>query len=159
MPNLSIDPAETNAFRAINSAWKANATVSRAGDRYVISGLTKQASTELVTSLAIHGQRVAAAGTPIKKPRIALFEPPNSMDAGWAKWVLERYGFEFASVNTPDIAGNLKDRIDVLVHRRRSARHPSGRRLWTAHRRRRQTMMRASSHWMRSSAAVARWSR
>ena len=32
-----------------------------------------------------------------------LFEPPNSMDAGWTKWVLERYGFEFTSVNTADI--------------------------------------------------------
>ena len=113
--NLSIDPAETNAFRAINTAWKANATVSRSGDRYVISGMTEQASTDLVTSLAIHGQRVAAAGTPIRKPRIALFEPPNSMDAGWAKWVLERYGFEFASVTTPDFAGTLRDRFDVLV--------------------------------------------
>ena len=113
--NLSIDPAETNAFRAINTAWKANATVSRSGNRYVISGMTEQASTDLVTSLAIHGQRVAPAGTPIRKPRIALFEPPNSMDAGWAKWVLERYGFEFASVTTPDFAGTLRDRFDVLV--------------------------------------------
>ena len=51
----------------------------------------------------------------MKKPRIGLFEPPNSMDAGWTKWVLERYGFEFTSLNTPDITGNLKDRIDVLV--------------------------------------------
>jgi hypothetical protein len=29
--------------------------------------------------------------------------------------VLERFGFEFLSLNTPDITGNLKDRIDVLV--------------------------------------------
>ena len=56
-------------------------------------------SNEIATSLAIRGERVAAAGQAIKKPRIALFEPPNSMDAGWTKWVLERYGFEFTSVN------------------------------------------------------------
>jgi hypothetical protein len=113
--HLSINPAETNAFRAINTAWHASATVSRAGDRYVISGLSDAAMTDLVKSLAIHGERVASAGTPIRKPRIALFEPPNSMDAGWTKWVLERYGFEFASLNTPDITGNLRDRFDVLV--------------------------------------------
>jgi len=29
--------------------------------------------------------------------------------------VLERYGFEFASVTTPDFAGTLRDRFDVLV--------------------------------------------
>ena len=113
--NLSVNPAETNAFRAVNAAWKANATVSRVGDRYVISGMSDAAMADLVKSLALTGERVAAGGTPMKKPRIGLFEPPNSMDAGWTKWVLERYGFEFTSLNTPDITGNLKDRIDVLV--------------------------------------------
>ena len=113
--HLSISPAETNAFRAINAAWKANATVSRAGDRYVISGLSDVAQGELTGSLAINGERVASAGTALRKPRIALFEPPNSMDAGWTKWVLERYGFEFASINTLDITGNLRDKFDVIV--------------------------------------------
>jgi hypothetical protein len=113
--HLSINPAETNAFRAINAAWKANATVGRAGDRYVISGMSGVAQGELAGSLAINGERVASAGTALRQPRIALFEPPNSMDAGWTKWVLERYGFQFASINTPDITGNLRDRFDVLV--------------------------------------------
>jgi hypothetical protein len=113
--HLSINPAETNAFRAINAAWKANATVSRSGDRYVISGMNEAAMNDLAKSLAIAGERVAAPGTPMRKPRIALFEPPNSMDAGWTKWVLERFGFEFTSLNTADITGNLKERIDVLV--------------------------------------------
>ncbi|HYE87979.1 MAG TPA: M14 family metallopeptidase, partial [Vicinamibacterales bacterium] len=113
--HLSIDPAETNAFRAINTAWRQNLAVSRAGGKYVISGLSDRAMTELAESLALTAERVASAGTAIRKPRIALFEPPNSMDAGWTKWVLERFGFEFISVNTPDISGNLKDRFDVLV--------------------------------------------
>ena len=113
--HLAINPAETNAFRAINAAWKANASISRAGDRYVISGMSAAAMNELAKTLAIGGERVAAAGTAIKKPRLALFEPPNSMDAGWTKWVLERFGFEFTSLNTADITGNLSERIDVLV--------------------------------------------
>jgi len=113
--HVAIDPAETNAFRALNMAWKANGQVSRAGGRYVISGLNDSTLNEIASSLAIHGERVATAGQAIKKPRIALFEPPNSMDAGWTKWVLERYGFEFTSINTPDITGNLRDRFDVIV--------------------------------------------
>jgi len=112
---VAIDPAETNAFRALNMAWKANGQVSRAGGRYVISGMNDAAMNEIASTLAIHGERVAAAGQAIKKPRIALFEPPNSMDAGWTKWVLERYGFEFTSVTTPDLTGNLRDRFDVIV--------------------------------------------
>jgi hypothetical protein len=113
--HVAVNPAETNAFRAINAAWNANASVSRAGDRYVISGMSDAALSALSKSLMINGERVSAAGTPLRKPRIALFEPPNSMDAGWTKWVLERFDFAFTSVNTPDITGNLKDRFDVLV--------------------------------------------
>jgi hypothetical protein len=113
--HLAIDPTETNAFKAINLAWKANAQVSRAGGRYVISGASDATLNEITASLAIRGERVASAGAAIKKPRLALFEPPNSMDAGWTKWVLERFGFEFTSVTTPDFAGNLRDRFDVIV--------------------------------------------
>jgi hypothetical protein len=111
----SISAAETNAFRVINRAWAANASVSRSGDKYVIAGMNDAAIFALTSSQDVNSERVAAAGTPIKKPRIALFEPPNSMDAGWTKWVLERYGFEFTSINTPDITGNLRDKFDVIV--------------------------------------------
>jgi len=113
--HLSISPQETNAFRAVNAAWKLNGTVGRRGDRYIISGLSEPAMADLATSLAITGECVAAPGDPIRKPRIGLFEPPNSMDAGWTKWVLERYGFELTSLTAADISGTLKDRIDVLV--------------------------------------------
>ncbi|MBY0492597.1 MAG: hypothetical protein K2Y23_00150 [Cyanobacteria bacterium] len=113
--HLAIDPAETNVFKALNRVWQLNAQVSRAGGRYVISGASDAQLSEITTSFAIRGERVSAAGQAVKRPRLALFEPPNSMDAGWTKWVLERYGFEFASLNTPDITGNLRDRFDVIV--------------------------------------------
>jgi hypothetical protein len=113
--HLSLSPRETNAFRALNAAWKADGTVGRRDDRYIISGLSERAMADLVTSLAITGECVAEPGDPIRKPRIGLFEPPNSMDAGWTKWVLERYGFELTSLTAADISGTLTDRIDVLV--------------------------------------------
>ncbi|HUQ86627.1 MAG TPA: M14 family zinc carboxypeptidase [Vicinamibacterales bacterium] len=113
--HTAISPAETNAFRVINEAWKQNASVSRSGDKYVISGMRDDWLLHLASSLGVNSERVGAPGAAMKKPRIALFEPPNSMDAGWTKWVLERYGFEFASVDTPDITGNLRDKFDVIV--------------------------------------------
>jgi len=113
--HLSISPQETNTFRALNAAWKAGASAGRRGDRYIISGLSESAMAELVASLAIAGERVEEAGVPIRKPRIGLFEPPNSMDAGWTRWVLERYGFDFVSLTSADIEGTLSARIDVLV--------------------------------------------
>ena len=40
----------------------------------------------------------AAAGTPLARPRIALHRPwTASMDEGWSRWTLERYGFAFSS--------------------------------------------------------------
>ena len=52
-PSLAIDPAQNNAFRAANQAWKSGASVgwapgdSGASGRYVISGLTSEAQDTL----------------------------------------------------------------------------------------------------------------
>ncbi|HJQ36080.1 MAG TPA: hypothetical protein VKB93_02975, partial [Thermoanaerobaculia bacterium] len=113
--HVVLDAAETNIFRALNMVWKAGGQVGRSGNAYAISAVPETMMNEIAGSLAIHGQRAATSGDAIKQPRIALFEPPNSMDAGWTKWVLERYGFEFASINTPDVTGNLRDKFDVIV--------------------------------------------
>jgi hypothetical protein len=89
-----------------------------AAGAYVIGGLSESAMTNLVTSLALQGERVAAtAGVEIRKPRIGLYRPwQASMDEGWTRWLLERYDFEFVSVYPPDFrAGSLADRLDVLI--------------------------------------------
>ena len=113
--HVSLDPAETNIFRALNMVWKAGGQVGRVGSAFVVSAVPDATLNEMAAALAVHGNWIGSGGDAIKQPRIALFEPPNSMDAGWTKWVLERYGFAFASINTPDIAGNLRDNYDVIV--------------------------------------------
>jgi hypothetical protein len=121
-PALSLDPAQNNTFRAVNAAWKAGATVrldtARAGGiRYVISGAGPSAIDGWVNTLTLKGERTAAAGVELKKPRLGLYQPwMASMDAGWTEWLLEQYGFDFANVRNADIqAGNLRDRFDVLI--------------------------------------------
>ena len=38
------------------------------------------------------------------------------MDEGWTRWLLEMYGFDFASLHNPDVlAGGLGDRYDVIM--------------------------------------------
>src|SRR6266568_4980411 len=102
-PALSLDPAQNNAYRAINRAWTSGASVSFANGRYLIAGLTDAQQMDLVTSLALVAERAAAAGTPIKKPRIGLVQPWNaSMDEGWTRWVLEQYGFEYIPLHPAD---------------------------------------------------------
>ncbi len=117
-PALALSPAENNAFRAINRAWRSGAGVrfDAASGRYVITGLTPAAQDELVTSYAVRGERVTAAGPAAPKPRIGVFLANTSMDEGWTRWVLDAFEFEYVRVSGEEIqAGNLRSRVDVLV--------------------------------------------
>jgi hypothetical protein len=117
---IAIDPAQNNAFRAVNLAWKRGASVhfvrgsSSFPARYLIDGTADAAST--VSSLALIAERTDAKGTPISKPRIGVYEPwGGNMDAGWTRWVLEQYGFDFATVRPADLHAPLSTTLDVLV--------------------------------------------
>ncbi len=84
-----VDPAQNNAFRAINRAWKAGGAVQfvAAGDRrarYVITGVDRRgAQPSWSTSLALQAERAAAPrGVAVKKPRIGLYQP---WTAAWTK--------------------------------------------------------------------------
>ncbi len=121
-PVLMVDPAENNAYRAVNLAWDLRATVGvvRAPDgtgrRFAISGLREAAQDSLVKGLALTAQRGSEAGEKLAKPRIGLFGPwTGSMDEGWTRWLLEQYGFEFVLVHPEDFKTPLRDHIDVLL--------------------------------------------
>jgi hypothetical protein len=118
---LAVSPAENNAFKAINRAWRAGASVrydsgaAGADGRYVISGLAPAAQDEMVAALALRAERLAAPAK-IGRPRIGLLLANTSMDEGWTRWVLDQYEFEYLRVSGADIqAGKLRDKIDVLV--------------------------------------------
>jgi hypothetical protein len=115
---LVVDPAQNNAFRAINRAWAAGATVSRTGSRYAIEGLSDGDAGELVKTLALQAERVAERGdrVTIRKPRVGLFQPwTGSMDEGWTRWLLEQYGFAPILIHPEDFKTPLGSRIDVLI--------------------------------------------
>jgi len=119
-PALTIDPAQNNAYRAVNAAWKAGAQVhvdTAHGGRFVIGGLPDAAGRRLVESLALQAGRGAATGMDLPRPRLALYQPWSpSMDAGWTQWLFENYGFEAATLRPADVkAGALAQRFDVIV--------------------------------------------
>jgi hypothetical protein len=118
--DLALDPAQNNAFRAINRAWKEGASVQRlvgdAGAQYVVSGLSETAQAELVRTLALIAERTTATGAPVAKPRIGLFRPwGQSMDEGWTRWVLEQYGFDIVPLRPADFRAPLRDKVDVVI--------------------------------------------
>jgi hypothetical protein len=117
---LVVNPAQNNAFRAVNLAWKQGASVGLVsgapGARYAISGLSESVQAELVKSLALVAERSDESGAPIKKPRIGLFQPwSGSMDEGWTRWLLERYDFDFVVLRPEDFQTALTGRIDVVI--------------------------------------------
>jgi hypothetical protein len=122
-PSLAVDPAENNAFRAINQAWRQKAAVSfvpatsQAHAAYVISGLSPAVQSRMVTALALNARRVPArTGQPIRKPRVGLFQPwTGSMDEGWTRWLLERFEFEFVTLRPTDFHTPLGERVDVVI--------------------------------------------
>jgi Zinc carboxypeptidase len=123
-PALSLDPAQTNAFRFINRALAGGATLSfdpggngRSG-RYVVSGLAPAKADALARELFVHGERVSPAGRAVAvRPRIAVFRPwTASMDEGWTQWLLDQYGFSYTVLTNADIqAGDLGARFDVIL--------------------------------------------
>jgi hypothetical protein len=122
-PVLVVDPAQNNAFRAINRAWGHGARVQASADasgspvRYAIVGLSESVQTDLVSSLALRAERtLSAPGRAVRKPRLGLYQPwTASMDEGWTRWVLEQYGFSYVLVHPEDFKTPIADKIDVLI--------------------------------------------
>lgn len=118
-PALVVDPAQINAFRAVNRAFRENAKVSLDADgRFVMKGLSDASMRDLVERLHLRASRVASATreTEILRPRVGLHRPwVPSMDEGWTRWLLEQYGFEFVNLADAEIRnGDLRSRIDVI---------------------------------------------
>ena len=122
-PVLVLDPAQNNTFKALNLAWQQGATVQASAGpsgtpiQYTINGLPDSAQDRLVKALALQAERTASApGRAIHKPRLGVYEPwTGSMDTGWTRWVLERYGFSFIVIHPEDFRTPLAGKIDVLV--------------------------------------------
>ena len=118
---LAVDPAQNNAYRAVNRTWALGGRVGlgTAGDgsaRYVLAGLTESAQADLVASLALSAERTTQAGEPLRRARVGLFQPwTGSMDEGWTRWLLEQYGFEPVTVRPEDFRAPLRERVDVLL--------------------------------------------
>jgi hypothetical protein len=122
-PILVLDPAQNNTFKALNLAWQEGATVQAGVDpsgrqiKYAISGLAAAMQERLVKSLALQAERAESVrARTLRRPRIGVFEPwTGSMDAGWTRWVLERYGFSFVMIRPEDFKARLADKVDVLI--------------------------------------------
>ena len=128
-PALVLDPAENNTFRALDRAWSAGAKIAfeagrpgfdgrgGTGGRYVVTDLPDDTAALMVTELALQAERGEADGRRIERPRVGLYRPWSpSMDEGWTRWLLERFGIAFENLKNAEIvAGHLEKRFDVIL--------------------------------------------
>jgi len=122
-PVLVVDPAQNNAFKALNLAWREGATVQASAGasgepiRFAIRGVSERTQEEIVKSLALQAERtLSAPGRAIHRPRIGVYQPwSGSMSEGWTRWVLEQYGFGVVTIHPEDFQAPLSQKIDVLI--------------------------------------------
>ena len=95
----TLPAADTDAWFAVNAAWKAGRSVWRdpvSGDFSLVArpGWTEQ-----------------------KQPRIGLYQPwQANMDEGWTRWLLENFGFAYTGLRNADIQkGGLRQSFDAII--------------------------------------------
>jgi hypothetical protein len=124
-----------NAFIAVNRILVAKATVAElrqpltSGDRTWSAGtfyvsatgstapILRRIAQELGVSFEATSRAAPTGAVRLHPARIGLWDQyGGSIDAGWARWVLEQFEFPFERVFAPALdAGNLNQKFDVLV--------------------------------------------
>jgi hypothetical protein len=79
--------------------------------------LLQKAAADLGVSFDAVPDRAPAGALKLRRPRIGLWDQyGGSMDAGWARWILEQFEFPFERTFPPTLdAGNLNAKYDVLL--------------------------------------------
>jgi hypothetical protein len=79
------------------------------------AALGLEAKSDVPTAQAAGG---AASILRVRAPRIGMYQPfgGGNMDEGWTRWVLEQYGFKYATLHNADVrAGSLKNKYDAII--------------------------------------------
>lgn len=84
--------------------------------------LTKEAAERFIEIQPLP-QFLPSGATRFAPPRIALYQPwVGNMDEGWTRFILEKYGIEYASIHNGDFrSDDLLQRFDVIVFADQSA--------------------------------------
>jgi hypothetical protein len=119
-PGYAASVRQLSTFSAINRFLAAGIPVRRAGDAFIVSGegAGRAAIEKAATDLGVNFVPDAPVGSAtVSKRRIGLWDQyGGSIDAGWARWILEQFEFPFTRVFAPELdAGNLKAKYDTLI--------------------------------------------
>jgi hypothetical protein len=112
------------ALRAVNDILAAGGTVSFAKTESTIYATGNAEASLKKNGVAATSLKEAPEAWPVKKPRIALYEPwSGNIDEGWTRWILEQFHFPFTVLHNPDVqAGHLRDQYDTILFAEMGAR-------------------------------------
>lgn len=82
-----------------------------------ISSRMRQIAEEEGVLVRAGGRSPRGSGWRLHTPRVGLYEPwVANMDAGWTRYVLEEYGFEYAVIRDAEMRkGQLRQRYDAII--------------------------------------------
>jgi hypothetical protein len=129
-PSFVLSHKPNASFEAVNDILAAGGSVAMAKDQvqtsegtetdaFVVSGLGRASLSSVLERRGVSAVSAAHAGQaiPVHKARVGLYRPwAPSIDEGWTRWVLEKYGFAPVSLYNAGIrASDLKSRFDSII--------------------------------------------
>jgi hypothetical protein len=125
--------SDNNSLAAVNRILRAGGEVSWALDEFDMDGTSFAKGAFVVdansvdfdtlrgisreTHIPMTGGIVGVESKPLTAPRIAVYKSwVANMDAGWIRYILERYDFEYQVLTDAEVrAGSLEKRFDVVI--------------------------------------------
>ncbi len=116
-PVFAFSHNSNAALKAVNDILDAGGTVDFGKNDGTIYATGRAAPILQKNGIDAKSMAEAPASFPVKKPRIAIYEPwAGNIDQGWTRWILEQFDFQFVRVRNAEIqAGHLRDRYDTIV--------------------------------------------
>jgi hypothetical protein len=129
-PSFVLSHKPNASFEAVNDILAAGGSVAMAKDQvqtsegaetgaFVVSGLGRANLASILEKRGVSAVPAVREGQTIAlhKARVGLYRPwAPSIDEGWTRWILEKYGFAPVSLYNAGIrAGDLKSRFDSII--------------------------------------------
>jgi len=129
-PTYILSHKPDASFMAVNDILAAGGSVAFSRDEvqtpegpetgaFVVTGIGREKLLSIAQKYGVAA--ISASRTsqtiPIRKARVGLYRPwQPSIDEGWTRWILEKYGFAPESIyNAGMKAGNLRARFDTII--------------------------------------------
>jgi hypothetical protein len=129
-PNFVLSHKANASFEAVNDILAAGGSVAFTKDQvqtsegpetgaFVVSGLGRANLSSILEKRGVSAVSATHSGETIAvhKARVGLYRPwAPSIDEGWTRWILEKYGFAPVSIYNAGLkAGDLKSRFDSII--------------------------------------------